>query len=55
MFHAKVLFGAVVTASCCKKRSAWVIDSDDIDFDELEPDLEMDEEWQHLGKLLFLL
>ena len=31
------------------------MDVDDIDFDELEPDLEMDEEWQHLGELLHII
>lgn len=51
----QVVFGAVVEASCCKKKKAWKVDADDIDFDELEPDLQIDEEWQHLGELLLLL
>ncbi|XP_063886174.1 polycystin-1-like protein 2 isoform X1 [Scylla paramamosain] len=46
-----VLFGAVVEASCCKRKKSLQVDVDDIDFDELEPDLEMDEEWQHLEPL----
>lgn len=45
-----MLFAAAVTATCCKRKEFWSVDTDDIDFDEVEPDLEMDEEWQHLGE-----
>lgn len=46
----QVLLGAALGAAFCKRKEARDVDADDIDFDEVDPDLEMDEEWQHLGK-----
>ncbi|KAK4321943.1 hypothetical protein Pmani_007294 [Petrolisthes manimaculis] len=45
-----VVLGAVVVAYCCRRSNATRVDADDVDFDEVLPDLELDEEWQHMGE-----